>query len=308
MVSCMTAAQTPSTPVEVAALAGRHGLDVDPDQVHLNEIGLDFRVAMARTRTGEKWVLRIPRRDDMADQVAHEKSVLDLVQRHLAIEVPDWRIVEPDLIAYPQLAGRPAMTLSDAGEPIFGYDVASRRYAVEFGQLIAALHAIGAAEASAAGLPTPTIAEIRAERRTELAKVTDAFTVAPALQERWEAWLDDDSYWPQHSAFGHGELYPGHVLINDEDSITGALDWTTGGFSDPVRDLAFQQMIAPPEIFQLTLDSYAEAGGIVWPRLADHATELLSFGAVGHGLYALETGVEEHRTAAQAGLDPAPPT
>ncbi|MFX4273761.1 macrolide 2'-phosphotransferase [Propionibacteriaceae bacterium Y1685] len=302
----MTAAQTPSTPVEVAALAGRYGLAVDPDQVHLNEIGLDFRVAMARTRTGEKWVLRIPRRSGMEEQVAHEKSVLDLVRGHLAIEVPDWRIVESDLIAYPQLAGRPAMTLSDAGEPIFAYDVASPRYAVEFGHLIAALHAIGADEAAAAGLPTPTMAEIRAERQSELARVTEAFTVAPALQERWETWLTDDRYWPPLAAFGHGELYPGHVLIDDQDSITGALDWTTGGFSDPVRDLAFQQMIAPPEIFQLTVDSYAEAGGTVWPRLADHATELLSFGAVGHGLYALETGADDHRAAAQAGLDPAP--
>jgi macrolide phosphotransferase len=69
-----------------------------------------------------------------------------------------------------------------------------------------------------------------------------------------------------------GELYPAHVLIDDEDRPSAVLDWTTAKVSDPGRDFAAQHMTAGPEAFAITVDTYEHAGwpapGRAWPTTA----------------------------------------
>lgn len=296
-----TAWQLPQTPAEFAARAGEHGLVIRPDSVSINDAGLDYRVAYATATDGQDWVLRVPRRPGMADSIAAEAKVLKLVAVHLDVAVPQWRVAAEDLIAYPLLPGSPALTLAD-GEPVFHVDVASRRYALELGRLVGALHAIPAADTQAAGLKLDTVADVRAKHREDLERVATRFVIADDLLTRWRRWLDNDSYWPAHTAFTHGELYQAHVLVDTEDRITGVLDWTTATIGDPARDLAFQQMTAPPDVFEQTLDAYREAGGQTWPRLAEHCAEIVAFAPVAYGLYALTTGDPEHASAAQAML------
>ena len=66
----------PPTPVPPAnaqalvALAAAHDLDIEPATLTTTEFGLDFRVVFARTRAGEDWVLRIPRRPEVMDRAA----------------------------------------------------------------------------------------------------------------------------------------------------------------------------------------------------------------------------------------------
>src|SRR5690625_3149282 len=218
----------PRTPEAIAALADSHGLSIQPDSVRLNEAGLDYLVAYARSSDGQDWVLRIPRRDDMADSVRTEASVLEVVSTHLQdVAVPQWQIAEDDLIAYPLLPGSPAMTIDD-GVPTFHVDVASATYATELGRLLAALHAIPTEDFQEAGLVPLSVAEVREQHRRDLAEIAAAFPVAGHLRQRWEAWLGDDSYWPMRTTFTHGEPYHAHVLVDTNQHITGVLDWTTG--------------------------------------------------------------------------------
>src|SRR5699024_9733693 len=70
---------TPS-PEEITTLAARHGLELEPARVHLNESGLDYLVAHARDATGANWVLRFPRRADLATGARVEAMLLDLVR------------------------------------------------------------------------------------------------------------------------------------------------------------------------------------------------------------------------------------
>lgn len=296
-------ATTAANPEEIVALAATHGLEIDPATVRLNEAGLDYRVAHAREVTGAHWVLRIPRRAGLATGARVEALMLDLVRSRLEVTVPDWRVHADDLIAYPLLPGEPALTIAD-GEPTWHVDLASQPFARAYGQLVGQLHQVPVSDVARAGLPTPTMAEIRAARADELARVAAEFRIAPDLRERWDAWLADTSCWPQQPAFTHGELYHAHILIADEGTITGVLDWTTAGLGDPVKDLVFQANFAPPEAFATFLEAYQEAGGSTWPGLERHCAHLHSFTPVNYGLYALVTGEEEHRTAAQALLDP----
>lgn len=297
-------ATTAANPEEIVALAARHGLEIDPNTVRLNEAGLDYRVAHAREVTGAHWVLRIPRRPGLATGARDEALMLDLVRSRLEVTVPEWRVHAEDLIAYPLLPGEPALTIDD-GEPTWHVDLASQPFARAYGRLVGQLHQVPVSDVVRAGLPTPTMAEIRAARADELARVAAEFRIAPDLREQWDGWLADPSSWPDQPTFTHGELYHAHILIADEGTITGVLDWTTAGFGDPAKDLVFQASFAPAEAFATFLAAYQEAGGSTWPGLETHCAQLHSFTPVNYGLYALVTGEEEHRTAAQALLDPA---
>ena len=287
----------------ILELADRHGLNLDPASLEANEMGLDYRVIIASTDSGDRWVLRIPRRAGLIEQAAVEAKVLKLVKPALTPAVPDWQIHSPDLIAYPLLPGAPGLTLDSSGSPVFHIDMSSHTYAESMGDLVYELHSISTDQASAAGVPTRSPDEVRSHWRSSIDKVAAEFTIDSALKARWSAWLDDDSYWPTWSVLTHGELYPAHTLV-ENDKITAVLDWTTAEVADPARDFVFFQSAAPPEVFERMVQRYIERGGRFWPRLKDHCVELMTLSPVSYGLYALETGEDDHRAAAQEALKP----
>ena len=284
-------------------LAASHGLALDPASVRTEEVGLDFRVAFGRDAEGADWVLRIPRRPDVMGRAAVEGRLLNVLAPHLDVRVPDWRITAEDLIAYPLLPGEPGLTVSADGEVEWAIDMSSLPYADSLGTLVGRLHGMDPEEAARTGIEVRSPDEVRDGWRTDLGRVAEGFTIAPALRERWEAWIGEDSYWPDHSVLTHGELYPGHTLVVGEQ-ISAVLDWTTAAVGDPARDLMFQRASAPAEAFEATLESYAAAGGRPWPRIGEHCAEMYSASPLAYGLFALETGQEEHRQAAAAALDP----
>lgn len=289
----------------VHRIAADHGLDLDSTTITVNEMGLDFRVAIARTVTGDWWTLRFPRRPDVLGRADVESRLLRMVAPHLSVSVPDWRIHSPDLIAYPLLPGEPGLNLTDQGEPQWHTDVSSDAYSESLGDFLAELHGIDPTEAAGTGIEVRTPAQMREKWREDIDRVAAEFEVAEHLTRRWDAWLQEDSYWPQWSVLTHGEIYPAHTLVVD-DAITAVLDWTTAAVGDPARDFVFHRVSASPNAFEQTVTRYGAGGGRVWPRLADHCTEMFSANAVGYGLYALETGDPAHREAAAAQLNPPP--
>lgn len=290
---------------EVLALAAEHGLALDGASISVNEMGLDFQVVLARTTTGEDWVLRIPRRAEVMERAAVEGRVLKIIAPRLSVTVPDWRIHTAQLIAYPLLPGEPGLELDATGTPIWRVDASSPSYSLTLGELLAELHSIEPADVATTGAKIHSPAEVRRAWRENIEKVSRGFIVAGHLLERWEAWLEQDSYWPEHSVFTHGEIYPGHTLIRD-GRISGVLDWTTAAVGDPARDFAYHQTLATPEAFQSTVDRYVECGGRAWPRLAEHCAELASAFPLTYGVYVLDTGDETHREGAAAQLNPPP--
>ncbi len=293
----------PATERDVRALAARHGLDLEPGTVRFEEAGLDYRVAFAAASgTGEQWVLRIPRRPDVAAKVAGERRILDFVRPRLAAAVPDWRIAGPELVAYPRLPGRPGLTLDAAGQPVWHYDTASPEYARSLAELVASLHRLDIPAAVAAGVPAATPDQVRRRWASDLERVLGEFDVPAELVARWRAWLDDDGLWPRSTVLTHGELYPAHLLLDDGDRILSVLDWTTAGVGDPALDFMYQHLIAPPESFAATVRAYEELTGRHDPRLAARCEALVAAGPLNYALFALASGEPEHRAAAAVRL------
>ena len=94
---------------DIQKLAERNGLFLS-DEMSFNDMGIDFKVGFATDKDGTKWLLRIPRRTDLDEQIANEKRILQLVSKYLSVQVPDWRIANEELVAYPLLDGKPALT------------------------------------------------------------------------------------------------------------------------------------------------------------------------------------------------------
>ena len=298
---------SPFDVTDALSLAARHGLHLSADDVTVNEAGLDYRVVLASDDTGRRWVLRIPRRSDVSAKTADELRILDLVGPVLAedgIAVPRWEIHEPDLIANRALPGAPGLTLNDAGEPVWHMDPADPRYARRLGRLLARLHSIDAERADAAGVEVRSPDRTRRAWRDDITRVHDAFTVAPALAGAWAEWLDDDSCRPDHTVMTHGEIYPAHVLLDEDGAVTGVLDWTTARVDDPARDFVIQYGAAGEEMLRVTLAAYVDAGGRVHDGLAAQVEHLWNAAPVGYALFALITEKESDLATAAAMLDP----
>lgn len=288
------------SPAELTALAAGHGLDLDPESLRFNEAGLDYRVVFATALDGEPWVLRLPRRPDVAAKLADEALILDFLTPRLEVAIPDWRIQAPDLIAYPLLPGNPGLTLDEAGQPVWHFDTSSEHYATSLGKLIAALHTVDVGAAAAAGFTVRTPAGVRDKWRADIALAKEHFTVAESLLAGWSTWLDDDSMWPERTVLTHGELYPAHLLLGPDDGILSVLDWTTSAVGDPALDFMFQQVSAPPESFAKTVEAYRDLTGCDEPRLAERCAALMAAAPVGYATFALETEDAGHLAAASA--------
>ena len=94
---------------DIQEIAEEHGLLLSGD-MKFNEMGIDFKVGFATDQDGKQWLLRIPRRNDLGEQIEKEKCILQLVKKHLSVQVPDWQIASPKLVAYPLLEDKPALT------------------------------------------------------------------------------------------------------------------------------------------------------------------------------------------------------
>jgi macrolide phosphotransferase len=301
----MTTPDASARSAETAALAARHGLSIDPGSLRFVEAGLDYRVAFATAEDGREWVLRIPRRADVSEKIAGEERILRLVRARLSVAVPDWRIHERDLIAYPSLPGEPGLTLDADGQPAWHFDRENPDYARSLGRLIAELHGIDAAQAREAGVPVQSAEEARREWSERLERVSEAFRVDAALLGRWSAWIDDDGLWPEYTALTHGELYPAHLLLAPDGGILSVLDWTTAGVGDPALDFMYHHMLSTPETFRTATAAYEEITGRLPRHLAERCESLQAAGPLNYAVYALTTGEPEHLAAARAQLDSA---
>jgi len=74
---------------------------------NINESGMDFLVVFAKDEDDLEWILRKPRRPDVWERAKNEQKVLNIVDKHLSVAVPDWTIFTPELITYPLRSGDP---------------------------------------------------------------------------------------------------------------------------------------------------------------------------------------------------------
>lgn len=289
----------------VLELARNHGLTLQENSLQLNESGLDFQVVLALAPDGERWILRLPRRPDVLPSVEKEKRTLELIAPLLSVEVPQWTVCTDELIAYRALSGVPAGTIdTDAKAYVWEIDVANPpdQFHESLAQGIASLHQISTAAAEAIGLPVETAAATRVTLHQKMDAVKHEFGVSEELWNRWQVWLQKDEVWPQTTVLTHGDLHAGHILIDGQAQVTGFIDWTEARVTDPAQDFVAHYRTFGEVALNKLIAAYAEAGGQVWPQMAEHVIELAASYPVAIAEFALKSGLDEYKQMARQAL------
>ena len=198
--------------------------------------------------TSDGWVVRFPRRQEMAGLFEKDERVHPLVSRQLPVSVAVPRI---------ELHGKPA-----AGFP---YPIAAHRFipgvpideldeqfltsmAPQIGSALAAIHSIPLDGARAAGVVEDQFDELgrREWLKSGLAALSRVGDADPVVRQAI-AWVQNvsnasilDATSDTPLRFIHQDLSPEHVLANPGTGrLTGIIDWTDAILGDPARDFVF---------------------------------------------------------------------
>lgn len=280
-------------PSALLALAADKGLSLTTAQSDFEQTGLDFLVVHAKDAAGTPWIVRTPRRPEVYESSLVEARVLKLVGSRLPVPVPDWRLHTREVIAYPRLAGMPAVTIEGIGQAtwnIIDPAAPSDIFIDSFAKMLAALQSISPDDAKAAGVPVQSIQESREHFARAMEATREALSPTDALWARWQRWIADDAVWPTHLALVHGDLHPGHMLLGDDGRLIGVLDWTEGKLTDPSIDFAMFFGCFGRAALEKLIVAFEREGGVTWPDLAKHAEERWAAFPVLGAEWALRTG------------------
>ncbi|MDC0743077.1 macrolide 2'-phosphotransferase [Polyangium mundeleinium] len=264
-----------SAPALLAA-ARRAGLRVTTEMADFDRSGLDFLVVHAHDEEGVPWVVRTPRRLSVASAARVEARVLDLVRAHLPVAVPHWRVFTDQVIAYPRLGGVPAITVDPAAGVVWNRidpQAPAAVFITSFAEAVAALQKVDARAIEAAGVPTKSIEDSRAEIARAMDDTRAVLAPPEVVWARWQRWLANDAIWPRHLAMVHGDLHPGHLLLDEEGRLTGILDWTEAHLGDPSIDFSIFAGAFGKTALESCIERFEAAGGTTWSGLAAHAAE-----------------------------------
>lgn len=298
----------PSDPTvaDLIRRAREHRFELFAASTALDESGMDFVVAHAADADGTPWILKAPRREDVIVRADTERRVLNLVEPRLPVAVPDWRLFAPDLIAYPRLAGDPAAVVDlELGDWRWRFNQASppEAFLESLAGALAELHRIDPVEAEAERVVTLRIGDLRAATSERIDKARDGLNVSDAVWRRWHEWIADDSSWPSEATLVHGDLHPGHVLVDDGHRVVGLIDWSEAHVGDPATDFSLLYASIGFDALKALLDRYSAAGGHVWPKMAHHVVERWAAYPAVIAEFARSTGNDESMELAQALVD-----
>lgn len=285
---------------DILRIAKKYGLLLAKDTIEFVNIGLDFQVAFGIDDGGKTWVLRIPRRKDAFLKTKQEKETLDMLNKlNLPFAVPNWEIYSDELIGYPILRGDIAVeTNAETQETNWKFSVndVPEQFTESLGKSLAALHSLFGKNDFGQQL---TKNDIREDMRRRMEAVKKSYEIDEGLWLRWQRWLDNEELWPNQAGFIHGDLYPGHMLLNENFSVIGIIDWTEAKLADPSNDFTAHYMLFGEEELGKLLSAYQAAGGYTWPKMKEHIIQLLSTQAITLAEFGESSGLDEYKQIAK---------
>jgi aminoglycoside phosphotransferase (APT) family kinase protein len=177
-----------------------------------------------------RWVVRVPRRPQVAAEVRAEIALLSELAPTLPVAVPEPVAVGPPdagWFAYRFIDGRPI-------QPGAAVD--------EVAAFLSALHRFPVERAVELGLRSPDWQAALADRLDEfssrVAPLLDPDERARAL-DRFAAFQSEPANFAFRPAVIHADLGPEHLLCGPDGRLVGVIDWTDAQVGDPALDFAW---------------------------------------------------------------------
>ncbi|VCZ91764.1 mph(A)_2_U36578 [Klebsiella pneumoniae] len=257
----MTVVTTADTS-QLYALAARHGLKLH-GPLTVNELGLDYRIVIATVDDGRRWVLRIPRRAEVSAKVEPERGCWQCSRIACRSRCRTGAWPTPSSLPIPCSKTRLRWSSSLVRPRPTGSCRRTRRSSRRASRPRSPPHAVPISAAVDAGMLIRTPTQARQKVADDVDRVRREFVVNDKRLHRWQRWLDDDSSWPDFSVVVHGDLYVGHVLIDNTERVSGMIDWSEARVDDPAIDMAAHLMVFGEEGLAKLLLTYEAAGGRV---------------------------------------------
>jgi aminoglycoside 2''-phosphotransferase len=190
-------------------------------------------------------IFRFPRSSDGLERLKVEIAILEAIQGHVSLPIPNPSFVSEDMQAvgaafmgYRMLPGEPLREHVDACKT----EAACRHLA---GQLATFMRELRDFPVEAVGLELPVQDRGRREALPGTYEQVRQHLyphVRPdardLIAEQFDAFLDDPSSLCYERAIKHGDLGPGNILLDPETlSVSGILDFGSAGLDDPAVDL-----------------------------------------------------------------------
>lgn len=281
------------------SLALKHNLPIKKI-LSTNELGLDFRTAVAEEENGKKWILRIPRRLDLFPQIQQEEKNLQFLKEKVKFKIPDWKVTSDELIAYPLLTDKPALESDPITKELYwNIDSKSYEYSESLAVVLFDLHSISKDKSI---IKQHSSKDIRQELLDEIKLIKLELGLNAHLESQWKAWIDEETYWPTFSVLNHGDLYAGHTLVNSKNQITGIIDWSEMQVGDPSLDFVGHYIGLGEKHLDKTIEKYESLGGKTWPRMKDHIIQRASVSPLKFAVFALRTENTDYIQAAREQL------
>nr|PZN00249.1 MAG: aminoglycoside phosphotransferase [Actinomycetota bacterium] len=249
----------PRSPLALAALASVAvpGLDVY-DVLRSPLADADFDVVIVKDATGQRWMVRAPRRAAAGAALEAEMGVLRALTRAREAGLIEFEVARPAGAA--TIAGESggrAVVYSDVqGSPLVLAAVEpGPGLAASIGRTIAQIHELPTTLVEDQGLPSYTAEEYRQRRLAELDAGAQTGLVPPRLADRWEQQLENISWWRFEPTVVHGDMGE-HQLMVREGIVTGVLDWMDTRVADPADDLAWLVAAAPEDVLDSVMEAY----------------------------------------------------
>lgn len=265
----------PRSPLALAALASVAvpGLDVY-DVLRSPHSDTDFDVVVVKDATGQRWVVRAPKRAAAGAALEAEVALLKALARAHDAHLVDFEVPRPVGAATMtgEEGGRAVVYTEVGGSPlVLAHVDPGPGLAASVGRVIAQIHELPVSVIEDQGLPSYGADEYRDRRLAELDAGVETGLVPPRLADRWEHQLENVAWWRFEPTVTHGDLGE-HQLLVREGMVAGVVDWMDARVADPADDLAWLAASAPDDVFDSVLESYTlHRRELRDPHLADRA-------------------------------------
>lgn len=218
----------------------------------------DFDVVIVKDATGQRWMVRAPRRAAAGAALEAEMGVLRALTRAREAGLIEFEVARPAGAATiaGESGGRAVVYSDIQGSPLVLAAVEpGPGLAASIGRTIAQIHELPTTLVEDQGLPSYTAEEYRQRRLAELDAGAQTGLVPPRLADRWEQQLENISWWRFEPTVVHGDMGE-HQLMVREGIVTGVLDWMDTRVADPADDLAWLVAAAPEDVLDSVMEAY----------------------------------------------------